>query len=309
MIDKGIVDLIADRTKIRQRNFIEKDLLLHRILVELSTDNNFLNNYAFKGGTCLMKCYIKYYRFSEDLDFTYMHQKEFENKSEKQKRKMMSEKINLLMKSIETLSTAIGLEFKPIKSDTRYVQMGASNKQVSFRVWYTPNDSAEESFIKIQVNFLEIMEYPFVKKEADNFFFGRYKNFQSAFLLPENSEWMLKIPVLYCYDIKEILVEKVRAVLTRKETKARDYIDIYMIQKKEKIDVRDYKKQIIRKVKSFLKFEKYATGLSKRHTTAFTFDRKEEERILLISLPKDFDVFFSTLKSFLEELVIEIYKK
>jgi hypothetical protein len=28
------------------------------------------NQWVFKGGTCLKKCYIETYRFSEDLDFT-----------------------------------------------------------------------------------------------------------------------------------------------------------------------------------------------------------------------------------------------
>jgi len=27
-------------------------------------------SWAFKGGTCLKKCYFETYRFSEDLDFT-----------------------------------------------------------------------------------------------------------------------------------------------------------------------------------------------------------------------------------------------
>jgi predicted nucleotidyltransferase component of viral defense system len=94
MISKEIIDLIASKTGIKWRSLIEKDMILHRLLIELSSDKHFFENYAFKGGTCLMKCYISYYRFSEDLDFTYVNQKEFENKSGKQRRSIMSEKIN-----------------------------------------------------------------------------------------------------------------------------------------------------------------------------------------------------------------------
>jgi predicted nucleotidyltransferase component of viral defense system len=32
-------------------------------------------NFIFKGGTCLKKCYFEDYRFSEDLDFTLLDTK------------------------------------------------------------------------------------------------------------------------------------------------------------------------------------------------------------------------------------------
>ena len=92
MIQSEIIDLLAGRTKIAKRDLIEKDILLHRILLELSYEPDFFENYAFKGGTCLIKCYLNYYRFSEDLDFTYANEREFDKMGGNQRRLALSKK-------------------------------------------------------------------------------------------------------------------------------------------------------------------------------------------------------------------------
>lgn len=49
---------------------IEKDYALSWILWALFRRTSLRESLVFKGGTCLRKCYIEDYRFSEDLDFT-----------------------------------------------------------------------------------------------------------------------------------------------------------------------------------------------------------------------------------------------
>jgi len=49
---------------------IEKDYVLGWLLWGIATDPLLGEQWVFKGGTCLKKCYIETYRFSEDLDFT-----------------------------------------------------------------------------------------------------------------------------------------------------------------------------------------------------------------------------------------------
>lgn len=49
---------------------IEKDYVLGWLLWGIGTDPTLSSQWVFKGGTCLKKCYIETYRFSEDLDFT-----------------------------------------------------------------------------------------------------------------------------------------------------------------------------------------------------------------------------------------------
>lgn len=51
-------------------NIIEKDYVLGWLLAGISHHAELGANWAFKGGTCLKKCYFETYRFSEDLDFT-----------------------------------------------------------------------------------------------------------------------------------------------------------------------------------------------------------------------------------------------
>lgn len=49
---------------IPRRDLIEKDVILHRLLRTLSENDFFSTNFLFKGGTCLTKSYLGYYRFS-----------------------------------------------------------------------------------------------------------------------------------------------------------------------------------------------------------------------------------------------------
>lgn len=306
MIRKEIIDLISSKAKLAQRDLIEKDLILHQLLIELSSDRYFLENYAFKGGTCLMKCYLSYYRFSEDLDFTYV-QSHLSGKSGKQIAKILSNEAGNVVKIIEDIANRIGLDFRSDKRNPRYVNFGGSNRQITLKLWYVPDGQTIETFIKVQINFLEELKYPVKMRHADSIFFGKLgKDNESAFLLPENSEWVLKIPELNCYDIREILVEKVRAILTRKGTKARDFIDVYMIEKNEKLKVEDFRRQIIDKTKFMLQFEKYKINLNSKEFNNLLFLRHEEERILLIPLPKDFEKFFGRFKVFLNGLLTEL---
>jgi predicted nucleotidyltransferase component of viral defense system len=49
---------------------VEKDYVLGWLLAGINEHEEIADAWAFKGGTCLKKCYFETYRFSEDLDFT-----------------------------------------------------------------------------------------------------------------------------------------------------------------------------------------------------------------------------------------------
>lgn len=53
-----------------RHHIVEKDYVLGWLLRGLSDDAQLQAQWIFKGGTCLKKCYLETYRFSEDLDFT-----------------------------------------------------------------------------------------------------------------------------------------------------------------------------------------------------------------------------------------------
>ena len=49
---------------------VEKDYVLNWLLWGIYQQPHFVNQWLFKGGTCLKKCFFETFRFSEDLDFT-----------------------------------------------------------------------------------------------------------------------------------------------------------------------------------------------------------------------------------------------
>lgn len=51
-------------------HIVEKDYLLGWVLYGIYNHSALKQDWIFKGGTCLKKCYFETYRFSEDLDFT-----------------------------------------------------------------------------------------------------------------------------------------------------------------------------------------------------------------------------------------------
>ena len=303
-INKDLLGYLGDKTGIRQKELIEKDVYLHLLLKELTSDKHFKTNYIFKGGTCLIKCYLGYYRFSEDLDFSYIRQEDFKDKTEKQIRKQLSKEIGDLARKLEEITGRIGIDFKAHKKDSHYIEFGGSNKFVTLKLWYTSAELKTMQFIKIQVNYVEKFNYAFKILEAKNILTGiNTKEFR--FLYPEAAETLLKNPKVKAYDIREILAEKVRAILTRQGIKARDYVDVYMIQEYTGFKPDDIRNRILEKTGFMLKYEKYRRNLLKKAGEEPKFRLGEEEKLLIKPPGKDF--LHKTRR--LEKLVHEIAKQ
>ena len=77
MISKEEIIAIADETGLTP-NVVEKDYVLGWVLAAINKQEVLRDSWAFKGGTCLKKCYFETYRFSEDLDFTVLEEKYLE---------------------------------------------------------------------------------------------------------------------------------------------------------------------------------------------------------------------------------------
>jgi predicted nucleotidyltransferase component of viral defense system len=69
MIDKREILAVAQQTSLRP-HVVEKDYVLGWMLAGIYAHEHLAENWVFKGGTCLKKCFFETYRFSEDLDFT-----------------------------------------------------------------------------------------------------------------------------------------------------------------------------------------------------------------------------------------------
>jgi predicted nucleotidyltransferase component of viral defense system len=89
---RDFVNEVARLQKVKRGDLIEKDLILHQVLFDLSKNKFFRDNFAFKGGTCLAKCYLDYFRFSEDIDFTWKDQTVFQGKSQNELRRIKQRK-------------------------------------------------------------------------------------------------------------------------------------------------------------------------------------------------------------------------
>jgi len=69
MIDKHEILAIAQQTSLTP-HVVEKDYVLGWMLAGIYRHEDLAEDWIFKGGTCLKKCFFETYRFSEDLDFT-----------------------------------------------------------------------------------------------------------------------------------------------------------------------------------------------------------------------------------------------
>lgn len=301
MLDRQFIDFLADKLNTGRKEMIEKDIVLQNILYELAQNKDFKENFAFKGGTCLIKCYLGYYRFSEDLDFTFIKQEEFSGKSEKQVRKALSEKISALIAPLEGIARKLGLEFKGEKGNKKYLELGGSNRFVTFKLWYISPVFGVPTFVKIQINFIEKLNYAI--KELPQKFILSEGGKELEFLFPEQAH-LFQAPLLKVYDLREILTEKVRAILTRKGRKARDFIDVFLIVEKIKIEPADLEAEIIDKTRFMFKYEKYRRNIKEKTEEAVILN--EEEKILLIPLSKEFPRFLRKFNLFLQELVKEL---
>ena len=305
MIPAEVIGKISELTGIVSKPLIEKDLYLQGLLIALSKEDYFVGNFVFKGGTCLTKAYFGYYRFSEDLDFTWINQELFEAKTENKIRKTISLEINKIMGLLEKAAKQLELDFKKEKSNTRYVQLGGSNRFVTFKFWYLPTAGDQETFIKIQLNFIDkIFTKP--KKRGLMAIATEYKK-DMEFLYPRYAPMALQSPSFYCYGVKEIAAEKIRALLTRRGFKARDVIDLYMLYK-HGITINSVKPMAFEKTKFMLKYLKYAENLKNKHFEE-KFDLEKEQNLMVKRPRKDFEAFANNTLKELNELAEEFRGK
>ncbi len=79
---------------------------------ELERDPQFKENYIFKGGTCLVKCHLGYYRFSRDLDFAYRNSDKLRELSRSQLRQFLNEETGRIAEVLKCVAKDLGLEFQ-----------------------------------------------------------------------------------------------------------------------------------------------------------------------------------------------------
>jgi len=305
LIPSDLIEKLSGDLKIKEIKLIEKDLYLQGLLLEFAKSEYFAENFAFKGGTCLTKAYFGYYRFSEDLDFTWMNRKVFEGKSENQIRKMLSKEINKIMELFASTAKGLELDFKPEKPNRHYVQLGGSNRFATFKFWYMPVTKESETFVKVQLNFADEIVHEPKKHKIKAIAIQQREELEMEY--PKHSALATSSPSFYCYDLKEMAAEKIRALLTRRGFKARDIIDLYVLAK-EGITINSVKTMAAEKTKFMLKYLKYGENLkNKKFEKEFRIG--EEQRLAIKQMDKGFEKFaVKTLKE-LNEVAEEFRQK
>ena len=246
-------------------------------------------------------------RFSEDIDFTWKDQSVYEGKSQTKIRGLLSETIDKIGSIFEGIAKKRVLDFKCDKQDRHYVELGGSNKICTFKIWYQAETLNVESFVKVQMNFVE--KLIFAPQKGKLSALQCKQSDELAFLFPEYAEYCQTIS-LYVYDTREILCEKVRSILTREGFKARDFLDIYLICKKFNLKLEDLLAPIVDKSRFALGiYQKYKENfeIKKAVVSSEPFRWGEEKRLLLQEMDgEDFGKFLDSFQPFLKKVIGKI---
>jgi len=292
------ITFVAEKSGVKKSDLIEKDLIIHRILEQVYSSSRFTENYLFKGGSCLVKCYFGYYRFSVDLDLTWKNQKVWSSLGSKELRRKLLREIDALGSFLEKVGRDAGLEFKNDPKDKRYFEFGGGCRMVTFKLW------KNYELIKIQVNYVEEILFIHKKvvvknlldkvhlKEDEKAYFKEFLNFYKPFKV-------------HAYDEREILCEKVRAILTRRAQKLRDFYDLFTLDKYG-FNAEKLREEIVKKTKGCLRYGKYRENLEKNKKSLEIKEALQDpfERSLLVKEPtSDFEIFLKNLLVFLKEVI------
>ena len=306
MTSLDFVTRLSSTLKIKRVDMVEKDVILHQILTDLSNDGFFSKNFLLKGGTCLIKHYLGYFRFSEDADFTWRDQSRFRDKTAKEIRKELSPIINRIGKILEQISSSRGFDFKCLKNNMDYVEIGGSNKMCTFKMWYYSTVLKKRFFIKIQVNFIEEMCTKSNRGQLKSLAMGDSDEMSALF--PEYVEYSKIIP-FDLYDVSDILSEKVRALITRRGFKTRDLLDVFFIQKDLCIKPAEIEKCIIKKTEHAIHhYSKYRDNLKakanlmEKETISGPWDARTDLLLTPVN-EREFQKFETEFTKYLEELI------
>lgn len=292
---------VAEKSKVKSFELVEKDVILHKILKDVYS-SELGKNYLFKGGSCLVKCYFGYYRFSVDLDFTWEDQGMWKNLGKKRLRKALLKEIEAFATLLEKVSRQMNIKFESKLQDRRFVEFGSGGKMVTFKLW------KDLELIKIQVNFVErILFQP--KIVLAKTLLGKVKlTKEEKAYFQEFLEFYKPIQIK-AYDEKEILCEKVRAILTRRAQKLRDFYDLFVLYK-HGFKIAELKEKIIEKIRFALHYKKYRDWLEKNKET-FKIGKEVledpfERSLLLVEPTKEFEDFVGELVEVLKEILLEV---
>jgi predicted nucleotidyltransferase component of viral defense system len=207
ILQKEIVGIAAQKGVVKST--IDKDWALGHFIDAIFSIPELKQKLIFKGGTCLKKCYIPDYRFSEDLDFTSI------DKDFKLTRKHL-DNISAFLKQRVEMPTYIE-SLKELKFKDKL-----TGYEAIIKFWgsdHPRNDSPPspqrwQTKVKIEIILYELMLFPVSYRDVVHSYSDKL------------TEYALEVP---CYSIEEVLAEKIRSLIQRSYTAPRDFYDIWYL--------------------------------------------------------------------------------
>jgi hypothetical protein len=215
----------------------------------------------------------------------------------KLRRKLLAE-IKDFASFLKTVSEKLGLRFEAELKNRNFIEFGGGGRMVTFKLW------KNSELIKIQVNFIEKLLFPIKKITVKTLLDGAKLSTDEKAYFEEFLDFYKPLQIM-AYDEREILCEKVRAILTRRAQKLRDFYDLFMLSK-HGYKIEDLAKEILEKVRASLYYRKYRSNLERNRKGLEIVEGFLEdpfERRLLIELPqRDFEDFLKVVGEKLREI-------
>ena len=190
-----------------REDVVEKDYVLGWLLWGIANDTELGESWVFKGGTCLKKCYIETYRFSEDLDFTVLPAGPV----------APDQVERALARVLSSVAEASGLDFSVEAPRLRARPSGDTEGRVYYR---GPRAAPGAARVKLDISGSEVVARETVMRPIAHPYEDE---------LPEPAE-------VQCYSFDELFAEKLRAMGER--SRPRDLYDIVNLYRRPDLRLR-----------------------------------------------------------------------
>lgn len=201
---------------------VEKDYVLGWLLSGIGSDPALRDQWIFKGGTCLKKCFVETYRFSEDLDFTVLDGGPLGPDA----------LIPVLSELLDRVEQESGIT---LTSRAPAVRMRPDGRSAEGRIYYRgPRAAPGEARIKLDLTYDEIVIEQPVRRQIGHAYDEE---------LPDDG-------AVRCYAFAEVFAEKLRALGQR--TRPRDLYDVVNLYRRAGLhSERDLVRSILERKCSF----------------------------------------------------------
>lgn len=208
MISRAAIDQRVREWGLRH-GVVEKDYVLGWLLWGIGRHPALGQTWIFKGGTCLKKCYIETYRFSEDLDFTVVGDGPIDP----------ADVAPLLDEVLVAVSDESGIDFSERKPALRARNQPGS---VEGRVYYRgPLATPAVASVKLDLSATELLARESERRPIAH-------PYEPEETLPEPAD-------VACYVFEEVFAEKLRAMGER--SRPRDLYDIVNLYRRNDLRI------------------------------------------------------------------------